>query len=193
MKEIIAIDKWLFTKINGNGFGDSFDTIMLLVRNPFFWIPLYIFMVLLIVINFGKKATVWLFFLICNVTLTDTISSKIIKPFFARPRPCADPEFASQVRLIASYCGGNGSFTSSHAANHFGIAMFIFITLGFLNTRWRYLFFVWAIIICYAQIYVGVHYPTDIIGGGILGCTIGLLMGTFFNKKFTVLHKINNL
>ncbi len=189
MKKIVAFDKWLFFKINGTAGNSAWDTIMLFIRNPFFWAPLYIFLIVVVFEQWGKKAFAWLIFFLVNVSFTDFISSHVIKPWVARSRPCGDESMAGQVKLIASYCGGNGSFTSSHASNHFGIAMFIFITLGFIDNKWKYLFFIWAAAICYAQVYVGVHYPSDVIGGAILGCIIGWITGNIFNKNTGILPK----
>lgn len=79
----------------------------------------------------------------------------------------------NMVRFLLPARPGNGSFTSSHAANHFGLAMFLYATLKNYLGKWMLLFFVWAFFICYAQVYVGVHYPFDILGGAVLGCLIG--------------------
>lgn len=165
---------------------------MPLVREATFWVPLYLFMALLIVINFGKKSIYWLLAAVATAGLTDSISSKIIKPFFARPRPCMDEVFSHKITLLASYCGGNGSFTSSHATNHFGLAVFFFITLKHIMPKGVYFFFVWAALVCYAQIYVGVHYPTDIIGGMVLGAVIGLITGKIHNRFNLLSLQANN-
>lgn len=124
---------------------------------------------------------------IITVSATDLISSRIIKPFFARPRPCLDPDFAVNVRLLVNYCGTNGSFISSHAANHFGLAMFLFITFRHFAPKTVSVFFIWAAVICLAQVYVGVHYPTDILGGAILGILAGSATGYLYNKKMGLL------
>ena len=183
LRKLIEIDRYLFLKINRDCSNSFFDTVMPFLREPKFWAPVYLFVLIFVIINFGKKAFWWCIAAIVTVALTDSISSKIIKPFFARPRPCMDPDFSAQVNLIASYCGGNGSFTSSHASNHFGLAMFFFITMQQLAPKFIKLFFVWAFIICFAQIYVGVHYPSDIVGGAILGGFTGYFVGKFYNNK----------
>lgn len=183
IKKLITLDQWLFIKINNGNTSPQLDQLMLLLRNPFFWAPLYLFLAVMAMINFGKKAAWWLMAAGATAGITDSISSHIIKPLVARPRPCGDIDFYTHVRLLASYCGGNGSFTSSHAANHFGLAVFFFITLKPFKGYWQYLFFLWAFLISYAQVYVGVHYPSDVIGGGMLGCFAGWITGNFFNKK----------
>ena len=183
LRKLIEIDRYLFLKINRDCSNSFFDTVMPFLREPKFWSPVYLFFLLFVIFNFGKKAVLWIIGALVTVAITDSISSKIIKPFFARPRPCMDPDFSAQVNLVASYCGGNGSFTSSHASNHFGLAMFFFITMQQLAPKFIKLFFVWALIICFAQIYVGVHYPSDIVGGTILGSSTGYFVGKFYNNK----------
>jgi membrane-associated phospholipid phosphatase len=191
LQKILDLDRYLLLKINQDARNSLFDTIMPFFREPKFWAPLYLFMLVFSLINFGKKALWWLFAALICVTITDTVSSKIIKPLFARPRPCMDVDFSPQVRLLASYCGSNGSFTSSHAANHFGLAIFFFITLKHFAPKAVYLFFLWAVAVCFAQLYVGVHYPSDILGGAILGFIAGSAVANFYNNHQGLLQPIN--
>jgi undecaprenyl-diphosphatase len=180
MKNLIAFDKWLMLKINRDAANTCFDHLMPFLRQPLLWIPFYFFLVVFVLVNFPKKAAGWIVCLATTATLTDLLSSKLIKPAIGRMRPCNDPELFNQVRLLVGYCGQNGSFTSSHAANHFGVAMFLFITLKDFCGPYRYLFFLWAAIICYAQIYVGVHFPGDIAGGAVLGLSIGWMAASLY-------------
>jgi undecaprenyl-diphosphatase len=89
---------------------------------------------------------------------------------------------AGKVRLLLDHCSGGFSFTSSHAANHFGLAMFIFISLTPVFKKYTWLFFLWAGVIAYAQIYVGVHYPLDVLVGAMIGLVVGKLNGMVFKK-----------
>ncbi|HMG81426.1 MAG TPA: phosphatase PAP2 family protein [Ferruginibacter sp.] len=182
MKKIIDLDKWLFLKVNRDGTSPFLDKLMPVLREPTTWIPLYIFLLVFIIYNFRKKGWWLVVYAVITVAITDTVSSRVFKPLVGRMRPCCDPSFSANVRLLA-YCGGNGSFTSSHAANHFGLAMFLFFTLRPVIGGWGYLFFIWAAAISYAQIYVGVHYPFDVLGGTVLGCLVGWASATIFNQK----------
>lgn len=178
------LDKWLFIQVNYYGSNGLFDATMPYVRNSFYWAPLYIFLFFFATLNFRGKGWWWVVFFMCTVSLTDMTSSQLIKEIFKRPRPCADPEFYQYVRLLLSHCSGKYSFTSSHAANHFGMAVFMFITLKPVIKNWVWLGIAWAALIAYAQVYVGVHYPFDVLGGTIIGLMFGWILGSFFNKRF---------
>lgn len=182
----VLIERWdtlLFLRINTEWTNSFLDSIYPWYREGNAWVPFYLFLIVFAVLNFGKKAWPWILFAAITVTLTDQVSSHIIKPLIARPRPCRDDFMLEKVRLILNNCSGGFSFPSSHATNHFGFAMFLFITLTPVQKKWRYLFFVWAATICYGQVYVGVHYPVDILCGTLLGCLLGYCTGTFYMRK----------
>ena len=182
-KKLIQFDKWLFAKINQTTANSIFDAVMPFFRQPLLWIPLYLFLIVFAIINFPKKAFGWIIGLGLTATVTDIVSSRIIKPLIGRTRPCNDFELVDTIRLLVPSCGQNGSFTSSHAANHFGIAMFVFMTMRPIWGNYTYLFFLWAALISYAQVYVGVHFPLDILGGTIIGCAAGYFIANIFTKK----------
>lgn len=177
------LDTRLFLKINTEWTSSFLDSVFPWYREANAWVPLYLFLIVFAFMNFKQKAIPWILFAVLTATLTDQISSSLIKNWIARPRPCRDELFMSQVRLILNNCSGGYSFPSSHATNHFGFAMFLFLTLRPILKQWVWLFFVWAATICYGQVYVGVHYPLDVLCGAILGTAIGYLTATFFNKK----------
>lgn len=184
-QKILHADYSLMLKINKEWQSPLFDTIALFIRESTFWIPVYVFLIGLAAINFGKRGMVWVLAIVALVGFTDLISSHIIKEWLYRPRPCRDPFMAHQIRFLAKTCGMNGSFTSSHATNHFAIAMFLFQSLRHLS-RWWGLAFLWAGAISYAQVYVGVHYPADILGGALLG----MMAGYFASRIF--FHQMGN-
>jgi undecaprenyl-diphosphatase len=182
LTQLIAKDHALFSNINGKWTNPFFDGLMPWVRHSNNWIPLYVVLLSFLIYKWGKNSWKWLVLVGVNVTLTDQISSHLFKPYFHRLRPCADPDLMQQTRLLLDHCSGGFSFTSSHAANHFGIAVFLVVTLQPLLKNYRYLFLIWAAIIAYAQVYVGVHFPLDIFVGAIIGIIVGYFNGKLFHK-----------
>ena len=183
-------DRSLFYQINGRFHNAVFDLILPYFRDGVFWAPLYIFLLAFMTLNYGKKGWWWSLGFICTVAIADLTGARI-KELIERPRPCWDPEMIQPVRLLAKHCVQSFSFVSNHAANHFGIAAYVSITLYPLFRRWIYVIYIWAFFISYAQIYVGVHYPLDILGGAALGTISGLLTANIFRDKAGsfVLHK----
>ncbi len=184
MEQVFAYDKQLFRSINYGWQNSFFDWLMPWLRNSTVWIPLYLFLVLFTLVNYKKTGWWWVVFAACTVILTDFVSSKIIKENIIRLRPCNDPAIADWVRVLVGYRPQSSSFTSSHATNHFGMAMFLYLTLKQHWGKWPLLFFVWAFSICLAQVYVGVHYPIDVTCGALIGILIGYLTGKLFNKNY---------
>ncbi len=182
LEALSKFDKWLFLKINNGFTNELFDAVMPVYRDQNMWIPLYLFLLLFVLMNFGMKAWPWVLFVALTATITDQVSSSFLKDFVNRTRPCNDENVYPYMRLLLSRCPQSGSFTSSHAANHFGAAMFFYLTLKPYLRKYVYLFFIWAASICYAQVYIGVHYPFDVIGGAALGVIIGSLTGWFYRK-----------
>jgi membrane-associated phospholipid phosphatase len=176
-------DKWLFIQLNSKLTNPVFDAVLPYFRDSVFWAPLYIFLLAFITLNYGKRGWSWSVFFLCTVAIADMVSSRIFKEGFERLRPCQDPYFFQNVRLLLKGCSGSYSFTSSHAANHFGIATFLSLTFRQTLGRWVYLGYAWAFFISYAQVYVGVHYPLDVLGGAAIGTVAGLLTASVFNRK----------
>jgi undecaprenyl-diphosphatase len=182
LTQLMAKDHALFYNINGKWTNPFFDSVLPWVRNSNNWIPLYVVLLSFLIYKWGKKSWKWLALVALNVTLTDQISSHFFKPFFHRLRPCADPLMINKVKLLLDHCSSGFSFTSSHAANHMGLAMFIAMTMQPYFKKYRYLFFIWAGIIAYAQVYVGVHYPLDILAGAVIGILVGWVISKFYLK-----------
>ncbi|MBK5270265.1 MAG: phosphatase PAP2 family protein [Bacteroidia bacterium] len=185
-------DKWLFIQINSHGANPFFDVIMPFLRNPPYWAPLYLFMLVFVLVNFKSKGLWWAVFFIATVSLTDMIGTNIFKYGFQRIRPCNNPDLLTHLRLLVRCPSGYG-FVSNHAANHFGMATFLFITFRHLFKNWMWLAFLWAGSIAYAQVYVGIHYPFDIVGGTALGIVFGTFTGLIFNKYFKLFLKEKNI
>ena len=182
-QQLDAWDKKLFVLLNSKWTNHFFDTVLPYFRDSVFWAPLYLFCLVFIALNYGKKGWWWSVAFVCTIAIADMVSSRIFKPGFERLRPCQDPFFFDQVRLLLKQCSGSFSFTSSHAANHFGMATFVSITLYPTFKRYIYFSYLWAVFIAYAQVYVGVHYPLDVLGGAAIGILAGVLTASVFNKQ----------
>jgi undecaprenyl-diphosphatase len=184
-------DKAFFVKLNSEWTNPVFDLVLPWTREPLIWAPLYLFIFVFITVNFGVKGLWWSLLFICTVAITDVIGARVFKEGIERLRPCQDHEFANHVRLLLKHCSGSYSFVSNHAANHFALASFAFVTFRGLLKKWIWLAYAWALIIAYAQVYVGVHYPLDVLGGGMLGTLIGLGMAELYHKKWGTLNLDN--
>jgi len=184
------LDGQIFEWINGTTSNVVFDAVLPIIRNKFTWIPFYVFLVGALFYQFRWRALPYIGFLILTVGLADTVSSKIIKPAVKRVRPCNRPADNSTLKVIARIpCGSGFSFPSSHASNHFAIAFFL-IASGWVVLRlWVSLLILWAALIGYSQIYVGVHFPVDVLVGSVLGMAIGFLFAKLWrvaNVKYNI-------
>jgi len=195
---IDSLDKEVLVWLNG--FHNPFmDTLMWYVSSAPFWIPFYI---MLFVFLLKTRSSIWpkfdykqLAFVIVSISvailLADQISSGFFKPFFGRFRPSHSPELEGLVHLLTNpdgeiYKGGQYGFVSSHAANSFAIAWFV-SSLIQLRKAWV-IMIVWAVLVSYSRIYLGVHYPGDIIGGAIVGIVSGAIAAKLYfylNSKWT--------
>ncbi len=179
-----AIDRQLFLLVNGAWNHPWLDAMLPIWREANTWLPLYLFLILFVVINFPTKAFSWILMAIVTFAISDQLSSSLFKPFFARLRPCNEPELVGMVRLLLPSCGSGYSFTSSHATNHFAFSIFVFLTMGRVLGKWKWFFLFWAASVAYAQVYVGVHYPFDVLCGAILGTLIGWATATIYHQRF---------
>jgi len=181
------VDNTLMLIINRELTHPVVDNMALFMRESIFHIPLYLFLFFIAFQVYGKKAFWWVIAAFALIACTDLLSSQVIKYTFNRIRPCRDPYMAMQIRFLAKYCGSNPSFTSSHALNHFAFAAFVVSSFKGIS-KWVNLLFVWAAIISYSQVYVGVHYPSDVLVGGIVGVLMGW-MGYSITKQALSLHE----
>lgn len=172
---ILEIDKELFLLING--FHNSFmDFIMFWLSEKFIWIPLYLFLVFLIYRQYKIKTLIILLFTLILITLSDQISVHLFKNVFQRLRPCHNEEIKDLVHIVNGKCGGQFGFVSSHAANTFAVSVFLIKLIGKKYKYFSILILLWAFLISYSRIYLGVHYPGDIVFGALLGSILALFI-----------------
>jgi undecaprenyl-diphosphatase len=164
------LDQQLFLFLNSLN-SPFFDKVMSALSGVVIWFPLYISIIIYLVIRYKRKFLIILFFIILAATLADQISVHLFKNIFHRLRPCHEPSLAGLIHLVNGKCGGLYGFVSSHASNSFNVAL---LSLMLIKKRWYSIsIIVWASVIGYSRIYLGVHYPGDVICGAMLGSFIG--------------------
>ncbi|MES2779938.1 MAG: phosphatase PAP2 family protein [Bacteroidota bacterium] len=181
------LDREWFLAIN-NGMHNSFlDVVCPFIRQQSHWYVLYALLLFACYKIWGNKLGWIIIGAVLLVLVSDQLSANLIKNTIQRIRPCNEPTLAGMVRNIVG-CGKGYSFISAHATNHFAIAVFFSILF---KPYFKWVYFIalpWAAVIAFSQVYVGVHYPLDVLCGAALGSVLGYLAGTIIHKK---LHTSN--
>lgn len=187
LDKLISLDKDLFLFLNGMH-APWLDPIMVLVSETLFWLPLHAFLLYLIVKEHKVMSLLILVGIALTILLSDQITSSLMKPFFTRLRPSYEPSFEGLVHLVNGYKGGKYGFASSHAANTFGTATFL--CLLFRKSKpWIPFVFLWAALVSYSRIYLGVHYPGDIVVGGGMGMLFGWISFALYSQARKLMDK----
>lgn len=171
-------DSDLFVTLNNAGEQASFlDQPMLAISGTAIWIPLYLFLIYLLYKHKGVQGMLLgLAWVVVLVLICDQGSVHLFKEVFERLRPCHEPALEGQVRLVKSHCGGQFGFVSSHATNTFGLAVFMGNILK-REVRWLLpVLLLWAALVSYSRIWLGVHYPLDLLGGAFLGTLVARIL-----------------
>ena len=171
LEKIIAIDKDLLVFLNGLG-SETFDPLWLFITKQSNWIPLFIFLLYLVYKKLGTKQTlIIVLFVAVLLTLNNTIT-ELFKSIFQRLRPCNDPEIRDIIRNVKP--SASFSFFSGHSSNT--MAVFIFLYSIFRKKhKYFWILILWPLIFAYSRIYLGLHFPTDILAGYTCGMITGYI------------------
>jgi membrane-associated phospholipid phosphatase len=180
---LLQLDRHLFYWINHDLGNTFFDVVMPVLRNRLVWIPLYIFIFVFCLWRYKKQGVFIIVLLALTFGVADFGSATIIKSFYKRVRPCNDPAMAATIVRRVD-CGPGYSFPSTHASDHFAIAVFLSMVF-YKHYKWVLpVSILWAFSISFAQVYVGVHYPVDVTAGTIYGILVGWFFGWIFWKRW---------
>ncbi|MDB4107548.1 phosphatase PAP2 family protein [Bacteroidia bacterium] len=184
---LIDLDRNWFLAIHQGTANAVFDVVLPFFREKTNWVPLYLLFAFMAIYKFRLKGLYIVLAAAITVLLADQFAAGLMKPTFERLRPCNDDFFHNQIRQLV-HCGGGYSFISAHATNHFALAI---VFTWFFRKVWsidflKWVFFLWASIIAYAQVYVGVHYPFDVIVGALSGLLIGSLVVSISKKIISI-------
>ncbi len=174
---LVKLDTQLFLWLNGMH-SPFWDGIMLFASGKLTWLPLYLIIIYFLARRYQWKTIWWLVAVASVIILSDQLSVHLFKNVFQRLRPCHEPSLNGLIHLVRG-CGGKYGFVSSHAANTFGVATFL--SFLFLRKSATIGLILWAAFVSYSRIYLGVHYPADVIVGGMLGAAVGYLVWLAIN------------
>lgn len=182
LEHLEALDRSAFLAING-WHAPWADGFMQVLSGKPTWIPLYATFLFLIQRRMGWRGLAWSLPVIGLMVLcSDQGSVQVFKEQVLRLRPCHEPSLSGMVHLVPEGCGGRYGFVSSHAANHSAIAFFMIGILGG-RPRWSIpLLVLWAALVGYSRVYLGVHYPGDVLVGSLFGASVGIVFAVMLRR-----------
>ena len=176
LDKILSLDTQLFIYLNSLG-SETYDGLWLLITKQINWIPFFLLLLYFIYKKLGIKQILYLFlFVAVLIFFTDQITN-LVKNGFQRLRPCNNPEINSFIRIVQSRT--SFSFFSGHASNTMAVATFLYLIFK-KDFKYFWLLFLWPLVFAYSRIYLGLHYPGDILTGYLFGAFFGFLMFKFY-------------
>ncbi len=183
LETVASLDRDLFLFLNGLH-ADWLDSIMYFISGKLEWIPLYILLIGVIIYKYKWQSIPILLAVGLTFFITDRFTAGFMKPFFERLRPSHNPALQGLIHYINGYKGGIYGFASSHAASTFGLATILWRIMK-KDFKWIKWLFLWATVVSYSRIYLGVHYPGDLF----VGMLVGLVAGFIVSKIYFTLSK----
>ncbi len=189
LEKIVSLDVKLFIFLNSLG-SETFDGFWLIITKQTSWTPLFLLLLHFIFKQLGTKKTLYLMLFVAVLLFFTDQTANLFKNGLQRLRPCNNPEINSFIRIVQ--VRESFSFFSGHAANSMAVATFLYLIFK-RNFNYLWLFFLWPLIFAYSRIYMGLHYPIDIICGYLCGALFGFLMFKLYQIAQKKKNQITNL
>ncbi len=187
LEKIIQLDTKLLIYLNGMG-TETWDGFWMLVTNKFSSIPIYLLVLFFLYKYYGLKKTLFALLFVAVIIAISDQTANLFKYGFERLRPCHNENIKDVIRVVKTSCGGKYSFFSAHASTSMAIATFCLLLLRKQLNYFSYFLLIWALAVGYSRVYIGVHFPVDVLFGFALGATISILL---FQLLKVVFRKID--
>lgn len=178
-EQIKKLDEEILLFINSHH-NSFFDSIMWFASGKWSWLPLYAFIIILLIIKFKKRAWLMILLIIPLIIASDQLSSGLLKPLTQRLRPSHEPGLENLLHYVDNYRGGLYSFPSSHATNFFALVTYLCLITAKKIKWFACLLVPVALLVCYSRMYLGVHYPSDVLCGAMIGAFLGWIFSKIF-------------